>query len=117
MDTNWTLERNCSGPVNLPPERIIFGNSSAMRALRQTYERAIPPFSKEMRQSLENCEWRGNIRELENRIAHYVLLGSDDGYETKVTGHSRHAAVTRFGGDASLPLKHRMKDAIRQMKR
>ncbi len=44
------------------------------KALRQTPK----PLSREMMRMMEHYSWPGNIRELENMVRNYVLIGSED---------------------------------------
>ncbi|MGH9560987.1 MAG: sigma 54-interacting transcriptional regulator [Terracidiphilus sp.] len=44
------------------------------KALRQTPK----PLSREMMRMMEHHSWPGNIRELENMVRNYVLIGSED---------------------------------------
>src|SRR5258707_2629447 len=46
--------------------------------LNARFERNTPAFSEENIESLSTREWRGNIRELENVVARYAILGSLD---------------------------------------
>lgn len=44
--------------------------------LVRRFQRQAPPLTPRMMQILQKREWKGNIRELENCIATYVLLGA-----------------------------------------
>jgi transcriptional regulator with PAS, ATPase and Fis domain len=46
--------------------------------LNARFERDAPPFPQEVMESLSRRDWRGNIRELENFVARYAILGSLD---------------------------------------
>jgi two-component system response regulator AtoC len=84
--------------------------------LNARFERDTPPFSKELIENLERREWRGNIRELENVVARYSILGSLD-TEDRERPPSRSAASSsmRVAMDGTIPLKRIAKQAIREM--
>jgi len=51
--------------------------------LNARFERDTPTFSEENLESLSCRAWRGNIRELENVVARYAILGSLDTAEAE----------------------------------
>ncbi len=75
------------------------------------------PFPAEMLEYLQNLNWNGNVRELSNGIARYVLIGpeanlmEDQPHKKKVSARSK----TADGG--VVPLKHLAKEAIKEMER
>lgn len=85
--------------------------------LVRRFQREAPPLSPRMLQALQRREWKGNIRELENCIATYVLLGV---FETPVDGGPlwgpQTAAVSSFA-EGVIPLKHIAKRACRELSR
>jgi transcriptional regulator with PAS, ATPase and Fis domain len=46
------------------------------------FQREAAPVSREVLQLLQQREWPGNIRELENCMARYVILGSEEAFHT-----------------------------------
>jgi two-component system response regulator AtoC len=82
--------------------------------LNARFERDTPPFSDELIENLERREWRGNIRELENVVARYSILGSLDTAEPE-RPPSRYSSPTRVAMDGTIPLKRIAKQAIREM--
>ena len=69
--------------LNLPPlrerrEDIPLLANYFLTQLKAKYEREAPPFSEEMLQAFTHQEWRGNVRELENLVARYAILGGLD---------------------------------------
>jgi two-component system response regulator AtoC len=74
-------------------------------------------FAPEIVDYLQNMSWPGNIRELSNMVARYVLIGP----ETMVHEEEAHRrGKTRFtaGADgAQMPLKRMAKDAIKEMEK
>jgi transcriptional regulator with PAS, ATPase and Fis domain len=66
---------------------------------------------------LQNREWRGNIREMENWISRYVLLGEEELWEDLVIGKHQHPASAHELKDGSIPLKRIARQAGRAMSR
>lgn len=66
---------------------------------------------------LQSREWRGNIREMENWISRYVLLGEEELVEDLVFGnHQSLGTVEKFTGGA-IPLKRIARQAVQAMRR
>lgn len=91
---------------------------------QQQYElrfaREAPPPSAQMMQRLQNADWPGNIRELENHIARYVILGPDEQPESKSAGYVRQSFKTfaaATNGAGTIPLKRIAKEAVQELER
>ncbi len=83
--------------------------------LNARFERDAPPFSQENLDNLSSREWRGNIRELENVVARYAILGSLDTAASELRPRPSRTAAYRVGADGAIPLKRIAKQAIREM--
>jgi two-component system response regulator AtoC len=83
--------------------------------LNARFERDTPPFSEESIDTLSSREWRGNIRELENVVARYAILGSLDTVGSERPPRRSSAVPYRVGPDGSIPLKRIAKQAVREM--
>ncbi len=83
--------------------------------LNARFERNTPAFSEENIESLSTREWRGNIRELENVVARYAILGSLDTSELERPPKRFSTAPYRADHDGTIPLKRIAKQAIRRM--
>jgi two-component system response regulator AtoC len=83
--------------------------------LNARFERDTPPFSEENIESLTCQEWRGNIRELENAVARYSILGSLDNVEPERPPRRSSMPTYQAGLDGSIPLKRIAKQAVREM--
>ncbi len=71
-------------PVTLPPlreRREDIPELAQFFALRASQDNGLPykPLSPEAVEMLKECEWRGNVRELENTIERAVVLSRGDG--------------------------------------
>src|SRR6266481_1375004 len=105
--------------INLPSlrerrEDIALLADYFLEQLNKRFERDMPTFSEENIESLSSREWRGNIRELENVVARYAILGSLDTAEPEAPRRSS-AAPFRVALDGTIPLKRIAKQAIREM--
>ena len=81
------------------------------------FQRDAAPLSDAALRFLHDKEWRGNVRELENTIARYVVLGSEEalyGEKPERTVPRPAFATTSANGD-SIPLKHIAQQATRKM--
>ncbi len=80
------------------------------------FQRDTPPLSKETLHLLQDRDWPGNIRELENAMARYVVFGSEDTFFAERS----ERPTTQFHYEASegnIPLKRIAQQATRQMER
>jgi two-component system response regulator AtoC len=84
---------------------------------QKTFERKAEPLSKGMMRYLQNLDWPGNIRELSNDMARYVLIGPEGitPQEPIVRQHNTTAANLLAGG--TIPLKQIAKEAVRERER
>jgi len=74
-------------------------------------------FPPETFEYLQNLAWPGNIRELSNMIARYVLIGPEAAANAEsLAKKSRNPRVENPDGSA-LPLKKLARDAMKQMER
>src|SRR4029077_14053743 len=64
---------------------------------------------------LGSQEWRGNIRELENLMARYAIMGSLDNALGEPLGKRPSIARIRVCPDGKISLKHIAKQAVREM--
>jgi len=83
----------------------------------ERFQRAAPPFSKAVVQLLQQRDWPGNIRELENCVARYVLLGSVETFRNELSEQHPLSALIEVTEDGSVPLKRIAKQAIREVER
>lgn len=86
-----------------------------LRQLNARFDRNTPPIPEEILESLVNREWRGNIRELENLVARYAILGSLEAVTTEPARRSGVLSPRRITADGTIPLKHIAKQAVREM--
>ncbi len=79
------------------------------------FQRSAGPLSEAALQLLQEKDWRGNVRELENSIARYVILGSED----VLLGERPEPRIAKpsviIAPDGSIPLKRISQQATRRM--
>jgi transcriptional regulator with GAF, ATPase, and Fis domain len=106
-------------PVVIPPlrerrEDIPLLIDHFIRELAKTKKKPLLGFDLAAMQTLSNCNWRGNVRELENLVQHMTILHGGgtvsytdlpEKYRNGATapGSSEPDATTASGGDVSLP--------------
>ena len=64
---------------------------------------------------LQRHSWPGNIRELENLIKRFVILGSDEAIAEALVGHNLGRPVLDEDGDGSMSLKSMTRRAVREL--
>jgi two-component system response regulator AtoC len=75
-------------------------------------------FPPEMLEYLKNLAWAGNIRELSNGIARYVLLGPEAAIYQDTPARRRKTGLSHFSsGNGNVTLKRMSKDAIKEMEK
>jgi len=105
--------------INLPPlrerrEDIPVLANYFLEHLNARFEREAPPFPEEAMEAFARMEWRGNIRELENAVARYAILGALDGL-TVDNNLKRPANPVKLSIDGTVSLKVIAKQAVREM--
>jgi two-component system response regulator AtoC len=83
--------------------------------LNARFERDTPPFPQEVIESLSRRSWRGNIRELENLVARYAILGSLDAVAPEPPVRRSATTLLRETMEGTIPLKRIAKQAVREM--
>jgi two-component system, NtrC family, response regulator AtoC len=90
--------------------------------LRQLYNRRFQrdaaPVSREALQLLQQREWPGNIRELENCMARYVILGSEEAFHSdRDPGADKKPLQISYemNEEGNIPLKHIAQQVTRRM--
>jgi two-component system response regulator AtoC len=74
-------------------------------------------FPPEMLQYLQNLNWPGNLRELSNGVARYVLIGPEAVIYQEHAPKKRKAVRSAEGNGTPMTLKRLAKEAIREMER
>ncbi len=87
----------------------------------ESYNRAFnleaPPLSNHVMQLLLRFDWPGNIRELENLIKRYVILGSEEGLTSDLVGHNQLHLTPKVLESESIQLKEITRQAVQELER
>jgi len=84
----------------------------------QQFEKESEPFPAELLRYLQNLTWKGNLRELSNCVARYIVVGPEIVQREPVRARSTPLARRNGSQDAvPLPLRKIAKEAVREMER
>lgn len=84
---------------------------------QKKFEKEAEPLTKGMIRYLQNLDWPGNIRELSNGIARYVLMGPDASLTQEVMVRQPGTTSANHPAAGSIPLKQIAKEAVRERER
>ena len=104
-------------PLSERHEDIPLMANYIFEQLVRRFQREAPPLTPRMLQILQKREWNGNIRELENCIATYVLLGALETPEDGEVPGSLDSRETHTLNGGTIPLKHIARRACRELSR
>lgn len=79
------------------------------------FSKQATSFGAEMLNYLQNLQWPGNLRELSNGIARYVLIGPEAAMLPET--HKRRTVARYASGTTVVPLKRVAREAIREVER
>lgn len=81
------------------------------------FQREAPALSRETMLLLQQRDWPGNIRELENCMARYVVLGSEDAFYADPHGEEKKpfSIAYEVNEDGNIPLKRLSQQVTRRM--
>jgi two-component system, NtrC family, response regulator AtoC len=108
--------------LNLPPlrqrrEDIPMLAEFFLRQFQTQFSIKADPFPREILDYLQNLQWPGNIRELSNVVARYVLIGPD---AIASPDHAARKSNPRFAIEQdgrNVTLKRMAKDAVKEVER
>lgn len=83
----------------------------------QQHNRQTCPFSRQMLHLLCEYEWPGNIRELENQVRRYVILGSEEEVFNVLVSKKRTPLPLQGHEQGTPPLKIYTKRVVEQLER
>ncbi|MEK7772741.1 MAG: sigma 54-interacting transcriptional regulator, partial [Deltaproteobacteria bacterium] len=91
-------------PLTLPPlrervEDILYLAGHFMRKFSARYSRHLEDISEEAADYIKRCEWRGNIREMENSMERAVLVSHGKTLERE------HLVMCLDGNDGNRPVE------------
>jgi len=83
------------------------------KAMRQTAK----PLSREMMRMMERYHWPGNIRQLENMVRNYVLIGSEDALISEMVPAAQARLTTEIDLASPVSLKEITRAATQDLER
>jgi two-component system, NtrC family, response regulator AtoC len=81
------------------------------------FNRTAPPITRQTMQFLEKYNWPGNIRELENVIKRYVIVGSEEAIASSLESHPEEEIDPAVPVDGVIQLKEVARQAARRAER
>ncbi len=81
----------------------------------RAYRARPKPFSREMMSLMERCTWPGNIRQLENLIRGYVLIGDEEALVADLVPPTRSGIIPEIDLANPVSLKTITKEATREL--
>ena len=81
------------------------------------FEKECEPFGAELLSYLQNLAWPGNLRELSNGIARYIVIGPEGLVEREPVRKRMNTDSQGTGLQEPVPLKKIAKEAIRELER
>lgn len=110
--------------ITLPPLRERSGDipdlaEYFLRIYNESFGRSVAPLSQQLLQKLQAYHWPGNIRELENLMKRYVILGSTDVFSNAFAAEQHRDNDFDFEIPANGPiyLKEVTRQAVRKIER
>ncbi len=108
--------------LQLPPLRERSGDvpdlvSYFLDYYNRKYNCRAKPLSGEMVGVLRKYHWPGNIRELENLVKRYVILGNEEVISADLTPRSPDYFNTEIPVDGQISLKKITRQAVRELER
>lgn len=84
---------------------------------QEKFEKPAEPLNRETLQYVRNLDWPGNIRELSNCIARYVIIGGESAIFPEPSARRGIGSVAKRRSDGPMPLKQLAKEAVRDKER
>jgi two-component system response regulator AtoC len=88
-----------------------------LNAHRLRHKVDVRQLSREVMRMLEKHPWPGNIRELENLMERYVILGSEDAISTELRNWQETHSGSEIPSDGQIHLKKVTKRAVHELER
>jgi two-component system, NtrC family, response regulator AtoC len=88
-----------------------------MTVYQKKFGRSVPALSDDTIHLLQHYHWPGNIRELENLIRRYVILGTEESITSELFPAAPESAIPAIEIDPELSLKQMTKQVMQSMER
>ena len=109
--------------ITLPPLRerrddIPYLAEYLRQQFNQRFHREAPQLSRDAVQALQRRDWPGNIRELENCVARFVILGTEESFHSELVQSDSKAPLHisyEVNEEGNIPLKRIAQQVTRRM--
>ena len=88
-----------------------------LRRYSEKHRREVPPFSNSLLKRFQNYRWPGNIRELQNVIKRYVILGSEHAISDSLQDNNQDYVGAEVPPNGVIHLKKVTRKATKQLER
>lgn len=88
-----------------------------LECLSATFKCSARPLSAQVMQLLQKCNWPGNVRQLENLIKRYVILGSEEAITSDLMGQFSSPFEPMSQDLGAISLKKVTRQAVRELER
>jgi two-component system response regulator AtoC len=91
-----------------------------LSSYQKGYGRRVPPLSRQLLRLMQNYHWPGNIRELENLIKRYVILGVEEAISGELVKRAisdRDPFTCPVVADEPISLKKATREAVQELER
>ena len=108
--------------LNVPPLRERWSDippliSYFLDSYSRTFGMPAAPLSSHVMQLLQRYDWPGNIRELENLIKRFVILGTEEAITSELVSHGQTYFTPRILQGDSVSLKEITRQAVQELER
>jgi two-component system response regulator AtoC len=83
----------------------------------EAFKMPAPPLPSHLMELLHKFHWPGNIRQLENVVKRYVILGSEEAISSELAGQPPSCFDPDIPLDGSVSLKKITRDAVQELER
>ncbi len=104
-------------PLRARPEDIVPLTQYFLERHRKRHNTPVSVFSPAILRLLEQHPWPGNIRELENIVERYVILGFEEAVSTELLHWSRTHVTPAFPSQGPIHLKKVTRQAVQDLER
>ncbi len=88
-----------------------------LESYNEKFNGKAQPLSPQVQQLMQNYNWPGNIRELENLIKRYVILGTEEAITGEIVKRNQNRFVAFNPPEGTVLLKKVTRDAVREIER
>ena len=108
--------------IHLPPlrerrEDIPLLVAYLLKVHNGQYNGHARPLSRHLMRLLQDYEWPGNIRQLDNVIKRYVVLGSEEAVSNELLSHRASCLIPEIPAGRPISLKKVTRQAVRELER